>query len=64
MKLTIGSDSHHPLSVGQHFDTVLPLLYEKGFRDLFYHRQRKRIRIDLADALPQAGELGQIDIES
>ena len=64
VKLTIGSDSHHPLSVGQHFDTVLPLLYEKGFRDLFYHRQRKRIRIDLADALPQAGELGQIDIES
>ncbi|RPG83972.1 MAG: histidinol-phosphatase HisJ family protein [Coraliomargarita sp. TMED73] len=53
VKLTMGSDSHHPLSVGQHFETVLPLLREKGFCDLYYHRQRERIRIDLPEGLPE-----------
>lgn len=51
VKLTIGSDSHHPHSVGQHFDAVLPMLHKKGFRDLYYHRRRQRIRIDLPDSL-------------
>ncbi len=64
VKLTIGSDSHHPLSVGQHFGTVLPLLRQKGFKDLYYHRKRERIRIDLPDPLPEADGLGQIEEDS
>ena len=49
VKLTIGSDSHLPDSVGQHFDTILPLLKEKGFGQLHYFRGRKRhaVPIDL-----------------
>lgn len=47
VKLTIGSDSHRPDSVGQHFDWVQPMLREKGFKDLHYFRGRKRVRIDL-----------------
>lgn len=47
VKLTIGSDSHRPQSVGQFFDTIQPMLREKGFKDLHYFRARKRIRIDM-----------------
>ena len=47
VKLTIGSDSHRPTSVGQFFDSVQPMLRAKGFKDLHYFRPRKRIRIDL-----------------
>lgn len=47
VKLTIGSDSHRPASVGQFFDTVQPMLRGKGFKDLHYFRGRKRIRIDM-----------------
>ncbi|MGC6455996.1 MAG: histidinol-phosphatase [Coraliomargaritaceae bacterium] len=61
VKLTMGSDSHHPHSVGQHFDTVLPLLGEKGFRDLYYHRQGKRIRIDLPESLSKDSSMGTMD---
>ncbi len=52
VKLTIGSDSHHPSSVGQHFDTVLSMLRSKGFTDLHYFRGRQRQRIDLPQGLP------------
>ena len=51
VKLTMGSDSHRPSKVGRHFETVLPLLQEKGFRDLHYYSGRKRIRIDLPDTV-------------
>jgi histidinol-phosphatase (PHP family) len=51
VKLTMGSDAHTPRSVGQHFDAVLGLLREKGFRDLHYFRGRKRQRIDLPESL-------------
>lgn len=47
VKLTIGSDSHRPNSVGQYFDTIQPMLRSKGFKDLHYFRGRKRIRIDM-----------------
>jgi histidinol-phosphatase (PHP family) len=47
VKLTIGSDSHMPGSVGQHFDWIQPLLREKGFTDLHYFRSRQRMRIDM-----------------
>jgi len=38
VKLTIGSDAHHPSRVGQHFEAVLPLLRQKGFDRLHYFR--------------------------
>jgi len=51
VKLTIGSDSHQPNSVGQHFDTILPMLRSKGFTDLHYFRGRQRQRIDMPTGL-------------
>lgn len=51
VKLTIGSDSHQPGTVGQHFDYILPLLYDKGFEHLHYFRARQRQVLDLAAAL-------------
>lgn len=44
-KLTIGSDSHSPTSVGQHFTTVIPILKALDFRYLHYFEDRKRIPI-------------------
>lgn len=46
-KLTIGSDSHHPESVGQKFEEVLPMLTSIGFKHLHYHRQGERIAIEI-----------------
>lgn len=51
VKLTIGSDSHQPGTVGQHFDHILPLLRDKGFAQLHYFRARQRQVLDLAGAL-------------
>lgn len=51
VKLTIGSDSHKPSSVGQHFDTILPMLRSKGFKKLHYFRQRERVCIDMPNGL-------------
>lgn len=47
VKLTIGSDSHRPASVGQFFDWVLPMLRQKGFRELHYFRGRQRQVIEM-----------------
>lgn len=47
VKLTIGSDSHRPESVGQFFDQVEPMLLDKGFKDLYYFRKHKPVRIDI-----------------
>lgn len=47
VKLTMGSDSHHPQSVGQFFTTIQPMLRSKGFSDLHYFRKRERHRIDM-----------------
>lgn len=47
VKLTMGSDSHHPASVGQFFDIIQPMLRDMGFEDLYYFRGRKRQRIDM-----------------
>ena len=51
VKLTIGSDSHRPESVGQFFDTIQPMLRSKGFKDLYYFRGRQRHRIDMPDGI-------------
>lgn len=47
VKLTIGSDSHQPDTVGRFFDTIQPMLREKGFEDLHFFRGRERVRIDM-----------------
>ena len=52
VKLTIGSDSHRPHTVGQFFNWVQPMLRQKGFSDLYYYRGRMRQRIDMPEALP------------
>ena len=51
VKLTIGSDSHSPESVGQFFDMIQPTLRSKGFTDLYYFRSRQRHRIDMPDGI-------------
>ena len=51
VKLTIGSDSHSPESVGQFFDTIQPTLRSKGFTDLYYFRSRQRHRINMPDGI-------------
>ncbi|MEM7791642.1 MAG: histidinol-phosphatase [Verrucomicrobiota bacterium] len=51
VKLTIGSDSHRPDTVGQHFEHVLALLKGKGFRHLHYFRGRKRHEIKMPEGL-------------
>lgn len=47
VKLTIGSDSHQPDTVGRFFDTVQPMLLKKGFKNLYFFRGRKRERINM-----------------
>lgn len=51
VKVTIGSDSHSPESVGQFFNTIQPMLRSKGFTDLYYFRGRQRHRIDMPDEM-------------
>ncbi len=47
VKLTMGSDSHLPNSVAQHFVRVYELLRKKGFKDIHYFRGRERFQIEL-----------------
>ncbi len=47
VNLTIGSDSHNPQSVGQFYEIVLPLLKEKDFTQLHYHRAGKRVAVPI-----------------
>jgi histidinol-phosphatase (PHP family) len=47
VKLTMGSDSHRPESIGQHFDWIQPMLRKKGFTQLHYFRDRKRQAIEM-----------------
>jgi len=47
VKLTMGSDSHRPESVGQNFTSIQPMLRGMGFNDLHYFRKRVRQRIDM-----------------
>lgn len=43
VELTLGSDSHRPEQVGQHFGEALELLRAIGFNQLHYFRGRKKI---------------------
>ena len=50
VKLTIGSDSHEPCRVGEHFDEIQPWLRSKGFTKLHYFRGRRRQCIEMPGA--------------
>ena len=50
VKLTMGSDSHEPRRVGEHFDEIQPWLRSKGFTKLYYFRKRHRQRIEMPEA--------------
>ncbi len=45
--LTLGSDSHAPNMIGQYFDESLDLLKKKGFKQMHYFREGKRIAVDI-----------------
>lgn len=47
VKLTIGSDSHEPGTVGRFFETVQPMLKNKGFESLYFFRGRERSQVEL-----------------
>lgn len=47
VEITIGSDAHDPESIGQHYDTVLPLILQAGYKQISVFTQRKRSRIPL-----------------
>lgn len=47
VSLTLGSDAHSPEQVGQHFDTVVPMLRNLGFKQAHYFERRQRCAIDL-----------------
>lgn len=48
LKLTIGSDSHSPKSVGRYFDSIIPALAEEGFDALHYFEGGERKAVDLS----------------
>lgn len=47
INITIGSDSHKPESIGQHYDKVLPLLISAGYRQLTTFTKRKQKMVPL-----------------
>jgi histidinol-phosphatase (PHP family) len=52
INITLGSDAHHPDSVGQHYVEALNLLIATGFRHVVAFNRRNRYEIQL---LPKAG---------
>lgn len=53
LKLTIGSDSHHPKSVGRHFRKVVGTLQEEGFEELQLFKAGERRAVKIADLLAE-----------
>ena len=47
VEITIGSDAHDPESIGQNYDTVLPLILQAGYKQISVFTQRKRSGIPL-----------------
>jgi histidinol-phosphatase (PHP family) len=41
VEITLGSDAHDPESIGQHYDTVLPLILQAGYKQLSVFTKRK-----------------------
>ncbi|MCZ6673443.1 MAG: histidinol-phosphatase [Verrucomicrobia bacterium] len=51
--LTLGSDSHRPEQIGQHFPNVLQLLDNIGFSSLSYFKQGYRIEVPMNEILTE-----------
>ena len=51
--VTLGSDAHHPQSVGQNFDRALSVLISAGYKHLSTFARRKRGTIPIKNAVPQ-----------
>ena len=47
IEISIGSDSHDPESIGQHYDTILPLVLQAGYRQISVFTKRKRSGLPL-----------------
>jgi histidinol-phosphatase (PHP family) len=41
VRITLGSDAHHPANVGRHYERVLPILLSVGYRRLATFKRRK-----------------------
>jgi histidinol-phosphatase (PHP family) len=41
IRITLGSDAHHPANVGNHFERVIPILLSVGYRKLATFTRRK-----------------------
>ena len=49
--IVVGSDSHRPIRVGEHFVTALNNLTEAGFEKVSYFLNRQRIDLKISDVL-------------
>jgi histidinol-phosphatase (PHP family) len=49
--VVIGSDSHRPVRVGEHFVTALNHLIEAGYENVSYFLNRKRIDLNISEVL-------------
>jgi HisJ family histidinol phosphate phosphatase len=49
--VVIGSDSHRPVRVGEHFVTALNHLTEAGYENVSYFLNRKRIDLNISEVL-------------
>jgi len=47
IRITLGSDAHHPANVGKHFERVLPILVSIGYRKLATFTRRKRCEVPI-----------------
>jgi histidinol-phosphatase (PHP family) len=47
IRITLGSDAHHPANVGNHFERVLPTLLSIGFRKLAAFTKREYLEVPI-----------------
>jgi histidinol-phosphatase (PHP family) len=47
IRITLGSDAHHPANVGNHFERVVPTLLSIGYRELATFTRRKCCEIPI-----------------
>ncbi|MGD2030750.1 MAG: hypothetical protein PVG86_12525, partial [Desulfobacterales bacterium] len=49
INITLGSDAHSPVNVGQHYDRVLPLLLSAGYTHLTTFTKRRCSKVPIAN---------------
>lgn len=54
IRITLGSDAHHPANVGNHFERVIPMLLSVGYRKLATFTRRKRGEIQIKEKIPKS----------